>query len=79
MSEVKLKEIEEMTFEEAMKEFEEIVKKIDSGQESLENSLQAFDRGAKLKAYCEKKLQEARFKLEKIIQQADGTITTENL
>ena len=74
-----LKEIEQMTFEEAMKEFEEIVKKIDSGQESLESSLQAFERGSKLKAYCEKKLQEARFKLEKILQQADGVITTENL
>lgn len=79
MTEVKLKEIEEMTFEEAIKEFEGIVKKIDSGQESLDASLEAFERGSKLKSYCEKKLQEARFKLEKIIQQSDGTITTEEL
>jgi exodeoxyribonuclease VII small subunit len=67
------KAIEEMTFEDAMKELETIVKKIDSGQETLENSINAFERGALLKAYCEKKLQEAKFKLDKVVQNADGS------
>lgn len=74
-----MKKIEEMSFEEALKELENAVKKIDQGTESLEASIESFERGTKLKAYCEKKLQEAKLKIEKIIQKSDGTIETEEV
>ncbi|AAY61408.1 exodeoxyribonuclease VII, small subunit [Rickettsia felis str. Pedreira] len=64
---------ENISFEEALKELEEIVKKIDNGQESLETAVNSFERGILLKNHCEKKLKEARLKIEKITKLADST------
>lgn len=74
-----MKKIEEMSFEEALKELESSVKKIDQGTESLEVSIEVFERGTKLKAHCEQKLQEAKLKIEKIIQKSDGSISSEEI
>jgi exodeoxyribonuclease VII small subunit len=74
-----LKSIENMNFEEALAELEEIVKKIDTGQENLESAISSFERGVQLKSLCEKKLKEARMKVEKITKFSDGTITTEEV
>lgn len=74
-----LKSIEKMSFEEALAELEEIVKKIDTGQENLESAIAGFERGIMLKNFCEKKLKEARLKIEKIVS-VDGTeVTTEDV
>lgn len=77
MSEQKL--IESMTFEQALAELEEIVKKIDAGQESLQSAVSSFEKGVLLKNYCEKKLTEARLKVEKITKFENGNIVTEEL
>ena len=66
------KSIEKMSFEEALAELEEIVNKIDTGQESLADAVSSFERGVALKNQCEKMLKEAKLKIEKI------TITAEN-
>ena len=66
------KSIEKMSFEEALAELEEIVNKIDTGQESLADAVASFERGVALKKHCEKMLKEAKLKIEKI------TITAEN-
>ena len=66
------KSIEKMSFEEALAELEEIVNKIDIGQESLAEAVSSFERGVALKNHCEKMLKEAKLKIEKI------TITAEN-
>lgn len=68
------KEIEKMSFEEAFQELEDTVKKIDDGNDNLENSIAAFERGTKLKEHCEKKLQEAKMKIETITKSANGEI-----
>ncbi|HJD58132.1 MAG TPA: exodeoxyribonuclease VII small subunit [Rickettsia endosymbiont of Ceroptres masudai] len=68
---------ENISFEEALKELEEIVKKIDNGQESLETAVNSFERGILLKNHCEKKLKEARLKIEKITKLADATVVLE--
>lgn len=70
-------DIKKMTFEEALKELETIVKKLESGQQDLENSIEEYSRGTLLKEHCEKKLSEAKLKLEKIVKNADGTLSTE--
>lgn len=74
-----VKKIEDMSFEEALKELENSVKKIDQGNESLDASIEAFERGTLLKAHCEKKLQEAKLKIEKIVQKSDGSIEAEEI
>ena len=66
------KSIEKMSFEEALAELEEIVNKIDTGQESLADAVSSFERGVALKNHCEKMLKEAKLKIEKI------TVTAEN-
>ncbi|ACP53374.1 Exodeoxyribonuclease VII small subunit [Rickettsia africae ESF-5] len=68
-----------ISFEEALKELEEIVKKIDKGQESLETAVNSFERGILLKNHCEKKLKEARLKIEKITKLADSTVVLEEM
>jgi len=66
------KSIEKMSFEQALAELEEIVNKIDTGQESLADAVASFERGVTLKKHCEKMLKEAKLKIEKV------TITAEN-
>ncbi|XVN43345.1 MAG: exodeoxyribonuclease VII small subunit [Candidatus Rickettsia vulgarisii] len=74
-----LPSIKDMSFEAALAELKEIVKKIDVGEESLESSINSFERGILLKEHCEKKLHDARLKIEKITKTADSKITLENL
>ena len=46
-------------FEDAMKELEDIVKRLESGDLSLEESLKIFEEGIALSRYCFRKLEEA--------------------
>ena len=64
-------DLEKLTFEEAMKELEELVDSLDKGDVSLDEAIAAYDRGSQLKDYCEKKLQEAKMKVE-TIQSSDN-------
>lgn len=72
----KLKSIENISFEDALAELEEIVRKIDTGQENLADAVDSFERGVLLKKHCEKMLKEAKLKIEKITSSGDGKIET---
>ena len=67
-------ELEKLTFEEAMKELEKLVDSLDQGDVSLDDAITAYDRGSQLKDYCQKKLHEAKMKVE-TIQLADNVET----
>ena len=71
--------IHQMGFEEALQELTNLVKKLDSDQEGLSDAINAFERGIKLKTHCEKKLQEAKLKVEKIVSDATGKVSTETM
>ena len=58
--------IESLSFEDALKELERIVETLERGQGSLDDAIAAYERGARLKKYCQAKLEEARLKVEKI-------------
>ncbi|MBS0563658.1 MAG: exodeoxyribonuclease VII small subunit [Proteobacteria bacterium] len=62
----------EVTFEAAMAELEDVVRKLESGSVELEKSIELYERGAALKALCEKKLKEAEERVEKITLGASG-------
>lgn len=68
--------IENMSFEKALAELEEIVRNLESGKAPLEESIESYEKGIALKSYCEKKLQEARLKIEKISLSPDGSAKT---
>jgi exodeoxyribonuclease VII small subunit len=58
--------VEALNFEEALAELERIVGRLESGQGSLDDAIKAYERGSDLKKHCQKKLDEARMKVEKI-------------
>ena len=65
-------DIATLTFEQALAELEQIVARLESGQAPLEDSIQMYERGAALKAYCETRLEAARLRVEKIVMGAGG-------
>ena len=71
--------LEKMTFEEAMKELEILVDSLDKGDVSLDEAIAAYDKGSKLKDHCQKKLNEAKMKVETIQSSGDGKIIPNKL
>lgn len=60
-------DIDGLTFEQALAELERIVAQLESGQAPLEQSIELYERGARLKAHCETRLEAARLRVEKIV------------
>ena len=56
----------DLSFEQALNELEEIVNSLERGDVSLEDAIKAYERGSELKNQCEKRLKEAKMKVEKI-------------
>ena len=65
--------IDEMTFEAALAELEQVVTRLERGDVPLEDSITLYERGAKLKAHCEARLQAAQMRVEAIRLAEDGT------
>ncbi|MBT3939321.1 MAG: exodeoxyribonuclease VII small subunit [Pelagibacterales bacterium] len=73
---ITIKDIDSLTFEVALKSLEEIVSQLDAGSIDLDKAVEAYERGAKLKEHCEKKLKEAQLRIEKIEVDKNGEVTT---
>lgn len=71
------KSIENMSFEEALEELTTLVRKLDSDQANLTEAIGSFERGVELKNHCEKKLADAKLKVEKIVKSANGDVSLE--
>lgn len=67
--------VEEMTFEQAMKELETVVSQLERGDVALDQSIALYERGAKLKKRCEDELKRAEEKVAAITLDADGQPT----
>ncbi|MDR0406565.1 MAG: exodeoxyribonuclease VII small subunit [Holosporales bacterium] len=65
-----------LTFESALSELENIVRKLEEGHIPLEEAVALYEKGAYLKAHCETKLKNAQLKIEKIIAKGEeiGTV-----
>jgi len=61
----------DLAFEETFKNLEEIVNQLESGQETLEKSLELFEEGIKLSEICRAKLDNADQKIKKLIKKTD--------
>lgn len=72
------KSIEKMTFEQSLSELEEIVKTMDQGEDTLDDTINNFERAVALKKHCAKILSDAKIKIDKISQDDKGkTILTD--
>lgn len=60
-------------FEDALKELEEQVRLLESGELSLEESLDVFKHGIELSKLCMGKLENVKQEVEKIVVAADGS------
>ena len=64
-------------FETSLKKLEDIVKRLEGGSLSLEDSLKAFEEGVKYSAFCSGKLDEAERRVEILLKQKDGSLKRE--
>jgi exodeoxyribonuclease VII small subunit len=60
--------VEPKNFEEALERLEALVEKLEAGEVSLEESVEAFEEGQKLSVYCQHKLKAAEASLKKLIK-----------
>jgi exodeoxyribonuclease VII small subunit len=65
----------EKAFEEALKELEEIVNRLEQGEIPLEEALQLFEQGVKLSRLCHTKLDEAQKRVEVLLKDEAGKMT----
>ena len=66
-----------MTFEASIQRLDEIVKTLEGGQVSLEESVKLFEEGAKLSISCEKLLKDAELKVTMLMKGPDGPVEQE--
>ena len=65
-------DINDIKFEDALKGLEEIVSKLEGGDLDLEESIKLFEHGVTLAKTCQKKLDTAEKKIEKLMKGKDG-------
>jgi exodeoxyribonuclease VII small subunit len=64
--------MKEKRFEDAMSELEDIVKRLESGDLPLEESLKIFEKGVALSRYCFKTLEEAEKRVSILMKDEEG-------
>jgi len=65
-------DIPTLSFEDALRQLETIVKELEKGNVPLERSIEMYERGSALRKHCDKLLQAAEAKVEKIQLDKDG-------
>jgi exodeoxyribonuclease VII small subunit len=70
-------DIAALSFEDALSELEQIVKRLEGGSGKLNDAILSYERGALLKRHCEAKLREAQARVDKIVIGADGAPVAE--
>ena len=71
MSETK-EDLSKLNFEDALKRLEDIVRKLESGDVPLDQSIALYSEGEKLRGLCQQRLEAAQAKIEKITLDRDG-------
>lgn len=61
-----------LSFEEALRALEDIVRKLESGEVPLDATMDLYERGEKLRAHCQARLDAAQLRIEQIVAGADG-------
>ena len=72
MTDTPAPQISALSFEAAMGELETIVRRLEGGDVSLEESVTLYERGHALRAHCEARLAAAQARIEQVSLGADG-------
>jgi exodeoxyribonuclease VII small subunit len=73
VTELKFVPLEDLSYEEALQELEELVQTLEAGEKDLQTTLQYFERGQKLASYCISLLDEAESKVEGLMKENDDS------
>lgn len=65
-------DISEMSFEEALKALQQVVRQLEDGEVPLDQSITLYERGEKLRAHCQARLDAAQARIEAIVLDAKG-------
>ncbi len=65
-------QISDLSFEQALRELEGVVRRLESGDVPLDESIDLYERGEKLRKACQARLDAAQARIEKIVAGADG-------
>lgn len=68
------KKVEEMTFEEALAELEQIVQELEQNNVELEKALDQYQRGIELSKYCRKQLENAEKMMTKVVTESGDEV-----
>ena len=68
----KHQDIKDLSFEQALKELEGIVSRLERGDVALEESITIYERGEALRGHCDRVLKQAEARIEKLTFNADG-------
>jgi exodeoxyribonuclease VII small subunit len=66
------KEIAALSFEDALRALEDVVRRLESGDVPLDESISLYERGEALRAHCQARLDAAQARIEKIVAGPDG-------
>jgi exodeoxyribonuclease VII small subunit len=61
-----------MSFEEALRALEDVVRALESGEVPLDDSITLYERGEALRRHCQSRLDAAQARIERIITGPDG-------
>lgn len=64
--------ISDMSFEDALKALEQVVRQLESGDVALDQSIALYERGEALRQHCQARLDAAQARIEAIVQDARG-------
>jgi exodeoxyribonuclease VII small subunit len=64
-----------MSFEDALRALEEVVRKLESGEVPLDDSITLYERGEQLRKHCQARLDAAQVRIERIVAGPDGKAT----
>lgn len=65
-------DIATLSFEEALRALEDIVKRLESGEVPLDATMDLYERGEALRNHCQARLDAAQMRIDKIVGGADG-------
>ena len=68
-------EIESLSFEDALRALEDVVRKLESGDVPLDDSISLYERGEALRKHCQARLDAAQARIERIVAGPDGVPT----
>jgi len=71
-----MNEVEKLSFEEAFKELEDTVHRLEGGGLTLNESIALFEWGMKLAEHCGQKLDDAELKVSQLVPSDEGSYET---